>query len=86
MTDRDCNSLMHPPFRYTHLGNKNNTIINPYLKREDGSIIPSHEGNGKYEHFCRKSYNINKGLVEAEEIVIVYKDQPNMVKRGYTFC
>ncbi len=38
---------------YTHLGNKNNTVKNPYLKIEGDVYMEAYKANGKYENFSR---------------------------------
>ena len=60
---------------YTHLGNKDNTVKNPFLKREGDQYAPAFEADGTTENYSRKSYKGPLEYLNSDLIIGVY-DSP----------
>jgi FAD synthetase len=57
---------------YTHLGNKNNTVKNPFLKKSDGSYLPAQHALGIHENYSRKSYKGKTEMLDCSSVLAVY--------------
>jgi len=65
---------------YTHLGNKSNTVKNPFLKRIDDTYMPASEGEGIFENYSRKSYKEALPFLDCSCVIGIYENHLEIEK------
>jgi len=67
---------------YTHLGNKDNTVKNKYLLKDDGAFYPSSECENVFENYSRKYYTARDDYLSTEVLVGFYdQDVPQEITK-----
>ena len=66
---------------YTYLGDKQDTVPNPYLRTKNGWYLPASAANTNYEPFSRKSILKNLQTNESGKILITENNVRHIVLR-----